>query len=64
MTLAIFNGTPQGIIFILHSRDDAGLPVLNQFMASLKEAGISYHGELRDNVPAGQFRIIVGAKPE
>ena len=64
MSLAMFNGNPQGVIFVLHSKDDAGLPVLNQFAATLKEAGVDYHGELQDGVPAGQFRIVVGAKPD
>lgn len=64
MSLATFTGNPRGVIFILHSRDDADLPVLNQFAATLKEGGISYHGELRDDVPAGQFRLIIGSKPD
>jgi len=64
MSLSLFKGTPEGLIFVLHSRDDAGLPVLAQFAETLKEAGVAYHGELRDDVPLGQFRIIVGAKPQ
>ncbi len=64
MSLAIFSGTPQGLIFVLHSREDAGLPALNQFATALKEGGVAYHGELRDDIPLGQFRIIVGAKPD
>jgi hypothetical protein len=64
MSVALFSGNPQGVIFVLHSRDDANLPVLNQFAATLKEAGVAYHGELRDDVPAGQFRIVIGSKPD
>jgi hypothetical protein len=63
MSQGLFSGNPQGVIFVLHSRDDAALPVLNQFAEVLKEGGVAYHGELRDDVPSGQFRIIVGAKP-
>jgi hypothetical protein len=64
MSMAIFNGRPQGVIFVLHSKEDASLPVLNQFVVTLKEAGVDFHGELHDAVPSGQFKIIVGGKPD
>lgn len=63
MSLAVFTGTPEGIIFVLHSKEDADMPVLKAFAGLLKESGIPFHGEIREDVPSGQFRIIVGAKP-
>jgi hypothetical protein len=60
---AIFSGIPEGIIVTLHSREDADTAALNQFVAAIKDAGIEIHGEIQDQVPTGQFRIIIGAKP-
>ena len=62
--MGIFNGRPQGIIFVLRSREDASLPVLNQLASVLKDAGVAYHGEIATDVPPGQFRLIVGGKPD
>ncbi len=63
MSLSIFSGNPEGVIFVLHSKEDATLPVVNQFAGILKDAGIAFHGEVKESVPAGQFRLIIGAKP-
>jgi hypothetical protein len=53
-----------GFIVQIHSLEDAGIPALNQLLATVKEDGIQCHGEIAATVPAGQFRIVVGAKPE
>jgi len=64
MTLAVFTGNPKGLIVLLHSKEDANSPILDQLLGTLKESGVQFHGELRDDIPAGQFRILVGSKPE
>jgi hypothetical protein len=60
----VFSGNPVGFIVQIHSLEDAGIPALNQLLATVKEDGIQCHGEIAATVPAGQFRIVVGAKPE
>jgi hypothetical protein len=61
---AIFTGNPVGLIVQIHSRDDANMPALNQLLAIVQEDKIQFHGEIADTVLAGQFRIIIGARPE
>ena len=60
---AWFTGVPQGVIVKLHSKDDT-VAALPEFVQTLREAGIEPTGEIDENVPAGDFRIIVGSKAE
>jgi hypothetical protein len=61
---AIFSGNPTGVILQIHSQADADTPALNQLIATLREDGIVPHGEILEGVPPGQFKILIGARPE
>jgi hypothetical protein len=37
---------------------------LDEFVTTLREAGIEPKGSIDESIPAGDFQIIVGTKPE
>ena len=60
---AIFNAPVEGISVKLHAKDDH-VPALTEFVSTLREAGVEPKGEIDESIPAGDFQIVVGAKPE
>jgi hypothetical protein len=60
---AVFGAPIEGIFVKLHAEDDR-VNALSEFVATLREAGIEPKGEIDGNIPAGEFQIVVGAKPE
>lgn len=60
---AIFNNPVEGVWVKVNSRDDH-VDALSEFVTTLREAGIEPKGEIDEQIPSGDFRIIVGAKPE
>jgi hypothetical protein len=63
INLAIFSGTPKGIIVVVNSQQ-ANPPGLQEFVGILKSAGIQVTGEVDTKEPSNKFRIIVGARPD
>lgn len=60
---AVFGAPIEGVFVKLHSKDDH-VPALTEFVSTLREAGIEPRGEIDESIPAGDFQIVVGAKPE
>ena len=60
---SVFNGLPKGVIIRLHSAEDQNSPSVKVLTDFLARAGIERSGEVDTKVPAGQFRILVGARP-
>jgi hypothetical protein len=61
---AMFSGVPRGIIVIAQTRDDFNLPELQALGAALQQIGVRPSAETDPKMAPGEFRIVVGAKPE
>jgi hypothetical protein len=61
---AAFTGVPRGVIVIARSHEDFRLSGVQAFGSALRQIGIPLVGEMDPNMTSGEFRIIVGAKPE
>ena len=61
---AVFSGIPRGVIVIVRTREDFGLPELQALGTAFHQIGIPPDGETDPKMAPGEFRIVIGAKPE
>jgi len=59
---SIFNQPVEGVHVVIHAVGDH-VPGLQEFIATMREAGIEPIGEIAQTVPEGEFQIIVGDRP-
>ncbi len=60
---AISEPVDEGVKFHVHSRTE-NIPVLNILAATLQVFGIQPVGYVREQIPPGQFDIVIGLKPK
>jgi hypothetical protein len=64
IAIRVYKLTPVGLTLEIHSADDANRETpLRVFLFTLNEIGITPEGVPDESVPEGEFRIVVGARP-